>query len=950
LDCKYRLTPQTKYENDLRKLKRVVSQIEKNKSSQPTELEEDFYQKLHEAVTMCEQMNGVMFPQSGEIMSEMAQQMSEAVCDFTDFCCVYLVYQNDCDDLEPQSGSIEQSYNLTSTVKEQNVRFSDQYTGPQTTLSSRKDITRSVADTNDTQLGDFLSRPIKIADYTWSTGGFLNATFNPWTLFFTNPRVENRLNNYNLIRADLHLKVVVNGNGFYYGRGLFCYGPFGGPTQDTLSQTTAIQDLVQWSQRPKIFIDPTNSMGGEMVIPWHYYRNNGWTQNQFWASEMGQIWIYSPNILKHANGGTEPVTVSVFAWAENVDLSVLTSMDMGGLTPQSGELELFPQAGDETEEANSKGVISGPASAIAKWAGYLSSIPVIGPYATATSKAAGLTSEIASSFGYCKPVITKAPEPYRPTPVSALANVNVPDVTNKLSVDHKQELTIDPVIAGIGESDLLSIKSIASRESYLATFSWPKTSVAESLLWNMRIDPVQWATTGTDFLFPACAMAALPFRYWTGTMKIRFQIVASAFHKGRLKFVYDPNQIDGTEYNINYMKIVDIASEQDVTLEIGLGQADTLLGHAYPGTTLLTAMQNTTSLNYASDIGNGILGVYVVNTLTTPESVVNNDIEINVYVSMGDDFEVFVPDPYYQNFVFEPQSGSLEDLVLEPQSGEISGMTVPESEHTDEPNAPIQTKSESIAVESTNLPETNLVFTGECISSFRSMLKRYNRFTAFCPTDYLAMEMHYQANAFPFLRGNVAGAVHTRVGPAQYNFCNTVLLHWVTYAFSGWRGAIRWKMIPKKTAKSSVSTVSRHVGSSAFGGYSFTTSVANNYTSEDAAAQSVVYVSGTTDREQSGHEGVAYTNSEVNPVLEWEMPFYNKYRFKHGKVQNLTQGDDNLEYFSLETTTWQENQAYGTFDYPGVYELWVAAGEDFQTYFWTGLPRMYFEASVPVAA
>jgi hypothetical protein len=688
------------------------------------------------------------------------------------------MYHQYCGDisLEPQSGSLEQSYSLTSTTKEQNVRFSDQYTGPQTEISGRVDKTRGVTDTNDTQLGDFLSRPIKIADYTWSVGGFLNATLNPWQLFFSNPRIENRLNNYNLIRADLHLKVVVNGNGFYYGRGMFCYGPF--DSADDFSSTAAVADLVTWSQRPKIFIDPTNSMGGEMVIPWHYYRNNGWTQNQLWSSEMGTVWMYSPNILKHANGGADAITVSVFAWAENVQLSVLTSMDMGGLTPQSGDLILDEQA-DEVEEANSKGVVSGPASAISKWAGYLSNVPVIGPYATATSKAASVTADIASSFGYCKPSLTKAPDPYRPTTVSSLSNVNVPDTTNKLSVDHKQELTIDPIVAGIGEHDLLNIKSIASRESYLATFDWAKSAPAESLLWNMRVDPVQWAAAGGGaYLFPACAVAAMPFRYWTGTMKIRFQIVCSAFHKGRLKFVYDPNQIDGTEYNVNYLKIVDIASEQDITLEIGLGQADTLLGHAKPGTTTLASMQNTTALNYASDIGNGVLGVYVVNTLTTPDSVVDNDIQINVYVSMGDDFEVFVPDAYYQQFVLKPQSGELE---LEPQSG-----VVPESEHTDEPNAPIQDKSEPIAVMSTNLPETNLVFTGEAITSFRSMLKRYNRFTAYCSTDFIPQNLYYQANMFPYLRGNVAGAVHLTGALASYNYCNTVLLHWVTYAFSGW--------------------------------------------------------------------------------------------------------------------------------------------------------------------
>ncbi len=835
-----------------------------------------------------------------------------------------------------QSGT-ELGYNSSETMKSQNVRFSDQLNGPMTTIASRKDPVRSMTDTKDTELSNFFSRPIKIHEQTWSVGAGMDIVLDPWGLYFGNVRVQNRLTTYNLLRANLHLKIVVNGNGFYYGRALAMYGPFSTTQYDNLSLTTALADVTQWSQRPKIFVDPTNSMGGEMVIPFHHFQNNLWIQNSGWLN-LGQLWVRSINSLKHANGSTDPITVSFYAWAEDVELSVLTSMDIGGLSAQSGE---------EVDEANSKGVISGPASAIAKWSGYLKNAPVIGPYATATSKAAGVTADIAKLFGYSRPPMTKAPEPYRPTVVSSMANTSVPDVVNKLSVDDKQELTIDPATGGIGDTDLLGISSIASRESYLTTFSWAKATSAEGttkspttgLLWNCRVDPVLWNATGAAFVFPACAAAALPFQFWTGTMKFRFQVVSSAFHKGRLKIVYDPNQVSSNEYNTNYLKVIDIAEEQDVTVEVGVGRPQTLLGHAEPGVDLLTNMYNTTPLTYSDLLGNGILSVFIVNELTTPNSVANNDIEVNVYVSMGDDFEVFVPHPHFQNFVFKPQSGE----ELEPQSGEV----VPESENTAEVNAPQHMMSENIAVPSVTLPCTNLMFTGESIQSFRTMLKRYNRWLTFGRGNVAgAAWVNLQANSFPALRGNVTGAIHNTSLAAPYNYMNTVLLHWVTYMFSGWRGGIRYKVVPRRGIQYCDMVASRHAANG--GSLSVTTASYNPLPLSSASeiAESTILNGAGVDREQTGHEGLAYSISHVNPCLEFEVPYYSRYRFSPGKTQNWTTvSNDYSNYYSVFINQINDRPDIGTS--VGCYDSYVAAGEDFQVYFFTGLPRMYYESAPP---
>jgi hypothetical protein len=77
---------------------------------------------------------------------------------------------------------------------------------------------------------------------------------------------------------------------------------------------------------------------------------------------------------------------------------------------------------------------------------------------------------------------------------------------------------------------------------------------------NMRVDPccIQEHATDGSIRFAACGAAAMPFKYWSGSMKYRFQVVCSAFHRGRIAVVYDPQWIDynpgGVEANTNYMK------------------------------------------------------------------------------------------------------------------------------------------------------------------------------------------------------------------------------------------------------------------------------------------------------------------------------------------------------------------------------------------------------------
>lgn len=800
----------------------------------------------------------------------------------------------------------------------QNVTFMDRDAGYSFDLHSSVDPTRRMQDTTDAELANFFSRPVRIASYTWNTAANLSEEVNPWNLFFTNPRVINRMANFNLLRAKLKVKVVINGNGFFYSRAMMAYQPL--PFYDYLSKTDTVADLVQISQLPHIFIDPCTSTGGEMTLPFFYHENYLNIPEHNW-NDMGQLIFRSFTPLKHANGSTASVNVSVFAWAEDVELSVLTSK----------EPILTPQSGSEVDQANAKGTISGLATAVASIATAMQGVPEIGPFAKATAIAATATAAVAKLFGFSRPSVTKNPEPYRPTVISSLAVCNTPDTSMKLTVDDKQELTIDPRIAGLGGIDPLGILDIAKRESYLNSFVWQTAQGPDTHLWNARVSPVAWqdvveGPTEISTRLPACAVAALPFGFWTGTIKYRFQIMASAYHKGRLMIKYDPKYNVGQEYNVNYMKIVDISEEQDFTIAVTNCQERTLLEHHIPGLYDPDDVYSTTEYS-SEDIGNGTLGVYILNKLTTPQDAVDNNIVLNVFISVGDDFEVYSPDdlPTRYRANIKPQMGM---------------ETNPDSVPSDV-NAPVQTTIYTMGPPAQKNDHIDLVYAGEKICSFRTLLKRYTLHSCIYKGGTGSSLLHGRRPHFPMYRGYGTSAVHETASLDKYNYFNTTLLNWITLCFSGYRGSIRYKIIPAgKTSPEDGITVTRTAFVEGESYYDNQTQSALGLTSDKAANVNQLPSFSSIRYPKPGLTGQALTVSSVNGTMEFESPYITPYRFVPGKKGS------NHENVMQEAGAW-DYRIYSHGDSTSTYKIYVAAGEDFQTYFWTGMPPVVFEGTPP---
>jgi hypothetical protein len=839
------------------------------------------------------------------------------------------------------------------------------------------DATMSTVDETNESLEQFFSRPIRIFTFNWAVGTSIFDSFDPWTLFWENKRNINRINNYNLLRCRMHVAFKINGNAFHYGRAIASYIPFQGtdPLDDmTVDRAFFIQDVVEASQRPHVYLDPTTNSGGEMVLPFFYYKNYLRIPSSEWR-QMGSIKVSTIEALKHANGATDTVTVQVYAWASDVEFGVPTSINSNALTAQSLP-EYEPQSGKgnsgnkkgrpkqgtkksppSDEYDKNAGIISKPLSTFAKIAGMLESAPVIGPYAKATQLAASSVAGVAKVFGYSRPVQIEGTGFFKDQYIGNMANTNVVDNSTKLALDIKQETTIDSRVAGLDGTDEMMIKSIAMRESFLARFTWAQSDPPDSALFAANVSPVMFDTLGAILLehhfTPSCFVSQL-FRYWHGTMELRFQFVCSKYHKGRVKIVYDPDRLDAldlnNEDNINYTQIVDLAETRDVTIKVPWGQDRHWLNthNVSTGAGILNFRTNLPLPKVFPNAYNGQIGIFVINELTTPNSTINNDIQVNVFTRMCDDFCVMNPTgSRISNMTYFPQAQpELEELRSDDPEATFLPQSEPEMEHDaddcEQDNAPVSGESCDLDPSSSLLdPQFFDVYPGEAVESLRSLLKRFCYHTSYGPSSAASGTLRIQQATFPYYRGGPAGAIYTSTSPAgAWNYCMNTFLNYITPAFAGYRGGLRWKVINDSTSNQcpgNMTYVSRIADENAL-----TTQFLNSWdtTNNVGPASAKVIAEGAQDRlwpsvgfrVLNGSMDGLVVNRANNGAVEAEFPWYSNLRFNPAKQQDYTTQTGFRDYWFTAASFAQGADVIQNLNF------YCASAEDYNCFFFTGTP------------
>jgi hypothetical protein len=622
----------------------------------------------------------------------------------------------------------------------------------------------------------------------------------------------------------------------------------------------------------------------------------------------------------------------------------------------------------------------------------LKSAPVVGPYAKATQIAASGMANVAKIFGYSRPIQVEGSTFQKIEYAGNLVNHNVVDTAVKLSADVKQETTIDSRIAGLDGTDEMVITDLAMRESFVTTFDWATTAAPDDCLFIMNCTPAMYSileSTPREYHFtPSCFVSQL-FGYWHGTMNIRLQFVCSKYHKGRIKVVYDPNFVDflkiENEDNVNYSQVIDLAETRDITIRVPWGQNRHWLDVTNVSTVLSNLQYSTTGGTVAppgalsTHTVNGQIGIFVINELTTPNSTINNDIEVNVFTSMCDDFCVSNPTgKHVSKLTYFPQSGpeyvtdDEDDFFSYEEEERINQSLValcaflykmqhpcrpydrqasPEAEMDglggcEGDNAPVTTDDCEMPLENSKVisPTFHDIYPGEAIVSLRSMMKRYIYHRSYASTVSGNGMMGLTQSVFPMHRGDPAGAVDTTTTPAgTWNFNMMTLINYIVPAYAGYRGAIRWKiMLTQGTSMGSNLMGANRLWSSDNNFFHENIpTLASSATLQDIAVSGQYIQSnfgatgGNLDPRNSTMDGAAITNAR-NGALEVEFPFYSRERFYPAKLQNKNTFSGFVDYWYSWVGHTRSSAAPTFIDY------WCATGEDFNCFLFTGAPVVFY--------
>jgi len=213
--------------------------------------------------------------------------------------------------------------------------------------------------------------------------------------------------------------------------------------------------------------------------------------------------------------------------------------------------------------------------------------------------------------------------------------------------------------------DEMSLEYLYKVPMYQQSFVWDSEDVQGALLYSQYINPTQFDViqSNTTLTQTIQYVNTVPFSYiarmfgqWRGSFKLTLKFIKTQMHSGRIQVTFLPStKLIGTPATITasayaLRSIIDIRTEDTVTLELPyLSYSDYLY----------VTEEEDVSVGTIS----GLLEVRVLNNLKSPATVSQN-IDVQVFYTAGDDFELCVPTSYAGGMPYTPQMSG-EELVID---------------------------------------------------------------------------------------------------------------------------------------------------------------------------------------------------------------------------------------------------------------------------------------------
>jgi len=741
------------------------------------------------------------------------------------------------------------------------------------------DPTFMAARTFDVNLAQWLERPILAGTVNWQIGQpFPPIYFNPWSVYLDQPSVVQKLNNFKFLKCKMNMKVTINGSQMHYGRGMLSYRPFLSEPGERFQYDPAASftpfDIVETStgtlsppvpttgytfnaatskinespesrckiiqsQWPHIFIDPGQSAGGCMQFPF-IFQGNYFDLNK-------RDWVMNNTRYQGIDGSRSNVTEWPQALPGQQELPYFnftaapndTTGEPGTFVTHMGVVHSSSFADLKVAQGVGSAVADDVTIQIFLWA---SDVELAVPTSVVMDEQPAILAQSrVKSYPPPPPLFNRVEAPsraevrteYVPDYMGETATPTSDDTYMKRTTFGPALLSGDSATAGCTDADDMSMSQFATREAWFTSFTWSPFNEANRALFQMKVTPQLFA--GGLYIqgigdnvrdcvqtHLPCSYCALPFAAWRGSMRYRFQIVASNFHRGRLRIVYDPEydalltdgivSFVGGQLNTQYQRVVDIGSDdgRDFAIDIRYMQTRPFLplkrsqsisfpvGFPQPlNEVIYQGTENggspLTSPLPPDSACNGAFTVYVMNELVvnTVSTAIPNDIVVNVFASAGPDLE-------FQN----PTDANLALLSFQTPTGfppNFSAETIPRTlgeigvdnrklvthgpEHRTEAGGEDQAAlgagdSENVPTDppvtvevgETLVPVTP-VFYGESFKSFTPLMDRWNHYnTERFPAKFA------DASAFTSISSVIDESVFERVVPKVAGFQHNLII------------------------------------------------------------------------------------------------------------------------------------------------------------------------------
>lgn len=454
---------------------------------------------------------------------------------------------------------------------------------------------------------EMAAREQLIATYDWTRGyapgDFLAVLELPNDMRVTRTNTVS-FERFVYFRGDMHIRLLLQSNPFQCGQIIASVAPLTSG-QQTRDDTT----LSDASIRSNLIMKAGSTVSKSIVVPFAHlqqYYHKGTT------IPVASLAIQVMNKLEMGpNSTATAANLSVFVSFPNADFRVIDPGVGANISSEGG-------VASKVTNYNIDHVVN-------------SSLDMHGQKDQMESKQKGSIS------GCDRPNIGLSYHPARLMKYPEIANGMNLDYANRLDIfpGGSGSLTTDQVGSNLNEMDL---RYLTQKYTFMRTITLGSHRLPGDNMMSGYLTPCPATYSHKDTLFDKFSLmeyCSLPFSYWRGDLKFKFEFVVSAMHVARLAFVthYGATADTATLYDAygQYVHTFDVTADT-CSFEV-------VVPYRAPTKWLRVPHASGELFNFTM----GMWSLRVINSLVSMESV-SPTVDINVYMAAGDNFELWYPD------------------------------------------------------------------------------------------------------------------------------------------------------------------------------------------------------------------------------------------------------------------------------------------------------------------